>query len=50
MSEFGVEEGLIQGQAKMGGLPSNMSNSLKAFWEFLQVKLKVWAAGLVTFF
>lgn len=50
ISEFGAEEGLIQGQAKMGGLLSNMSNSLIAFWEFLQVKFKVWAAGWVTFF
>lgn len=47
---FGAEEGLIQGQARMDGLLSKMSNSLIVFWEFLQVKFKVWAAGWVTFF
>lgn len=47
---FGAEEGLIQGQARMGGLLSKMSNSLIVFWEFLQVKFKVWAAGWVTLF
>lgn len=37
---FGAEEGLIQGQARMDGLLSKMSNSLIVFWEFLQVKFK----------
>ena len=40
MSKFAAKEGLIQGQARTGGLLSNMSNSLITFWEFLQVKLK----------